>query len=864
MKSPLSIDMGDMEVAAPTNHISGMSSIGRIEKSPTTRKSVSIPSDQHYHCALPGVMRRLALFVDGMERAIILPFGPSLVHRLVYGSDDIAMASWSGVAYYLAWVVSVYILGRWFGTLLSQRFTPTDRLPIYVARLGGAALSLHIFTYGAGLNSVKWLVAIRFLSAILAGLMCELTSAISLPEDDWLYRSEDGKSVTLEEERIDALRRREGYVDIASGTAKIYLTGFAVSILSGGLLFRKATRDSTFRKLTGAYQYSLSPLFLVGVAVTTEIVLRGLFALARNPYANEDTGTAGRVRGVVRRMVSDKVTNNKTGRDVVVAVESLTSASRRGTGMDLHPLIIEEDDDSASDLLAARFFDADAATSVTRSRIESFASMDEFFDCRSMFSGDEEEQCAATPGLTNETEAAVYVDGRCQYSDGSPAFVPCGDSASAVPLNYLESYKNNYERARQAWLSTQQWRRKMHVWKIHTLPNPWFLKIKQAYPHFVHGHSKAGFPVVYEQPGRMDLKNLFRNGCEIADMVHHYTFFLEYIANRICAQPEIRQLSTFSGPPNSSSWGIMLVMDVKGAGLSNLSGDVVKYLKQAGDINSAHYPNSMKRAFLVNSPFWLAGAWSGLKGMLPDSVQVDILSESKYFDVLREFIDDEQIPQEYGGSSSYRLGEHPYEIELHKLVDSVKNNERKEEACPTTVPPKIEFASLSIAEEGGAGDSLSPLKTRTSFEPSVLRTPSFVRPMRRRVSSVDRESRRKMVDFDPSLSKTVTASFNCQRDVFVIVSIMHVLWSFSQGAIEVAIPLWILSPTIMGGLGYSPSRSGVSLFCAFLVLMWTLRTKPSRLVSKIPSKSPLRAFRIGVGSESALLALLACVSTFSP
>lgn len=533
--------------------------------------------------------------------------------------------------------------------------------------------------------------------------------------------------------------------------------------------------------------------------------------------------------------------------------------------MELHPLIIEEDDDSASDFLAARFFDADAATSVNRSRIESFASMDEFFDCRSMFSGgDEEEQCAATLVPTDETEAALYVDGRCQYADGSPAFVPCGDSVSIVPMNYLETCRNNYERARQAWIATQQWRREMRVWKIHTMPNTWFLKIKQAYPHFVHGYSKEGFPVVYEQPGRMDLKNLFRNGCEIADMVHHYTFFLEYIANQVCVQPEIRQLSTFSGPPNSSSWGIMLVMDVKGAGLSNLSGDVVKYLKQAGDINSAHYPNSMKRAFLVNSPFWLAGAWSGLKGILPDSVQVDILSESKYLDVLREFIDDDQIPLDYGGSSAYRLGEHPYEVELHKLVDSVKHNVRKEEAFLSTVPPKIEFASVSIDEECGASDSLSPLKTRSSFEPSTLRTPSFIHPMRRRVSSVDRESRRRTVEFDPNLSKTATASFNCQRDVFAIVSIMHVLWSLSQGAIEVAIPLWILSPTIMGGLGYSPSRSGVSLFCAFLVLMWTLRTKPSKLVSKIPSKSPLRAFRIGVGSESALLALLACVSTFSP
>jgi len=881
LKPSLSIGMGDSE------HDELMS---RMQHQSVSSASIPKQYAQHHHhedhpspsCALPGVMRRLALFIDGMTRAMILPFGPSLVHRLVYGSSEkIQQHSWSGVAYYFAWVVAVYICGRWLGTLLSQQHSNEfvrnkERLPVYVSRLGGAAISLHIFTYGAGLASVKWLVAIRFLSAILAGLLCGWTNSIALPEDDWVYRSEGGKTATLEEERIDALRRREGYVDIASGTAKIYLTGFAVSILSGGLLFRKATKDSTFRALTGASQYSLSPLFLVGVAVTAEIILRGLFALARNPSAKEDAGTAGRVRGVVRRMVSDNV-SERTGRDVVVAVESLTACRRAS----LSPVpkfhfqtLIEEDGDDASSVFSARYFDADAATFATRSRKESFTSIDEFFDCRSMMSGDVEggHWRIATPPLVDETEVARYVDGKCQYADGSPAFVPNGDCAGTIPPNYLAFYNQNVNRARQAWLATQQWRREKQVWKIHTIPNPWFPKIKQAYPHFVHGHSKAGFPIVYEQPGRMNLKDLFRNGCGVADMVQHYTFFMEYIANTVCTLDGIRKFAdTDSLQPHSSSWGIIIVMDVKGAGLSHLSGDVVRYLKQAGDINSSHYPMSMKRAFLVNSPFWLSGAWSGLKGILPESVQVDILSESKYLDALREFIDDDQIPQEYGGSSPYPLGEHPYEVQLRQLVEGVKDDvddDGGEGVAHTHLaelppPPRIEIQFQREPEQLDE-TVFSPSKAEQLYEPDSVRTPPPFHPVRRRVGSVDRESRRrKSIDFTPTPTKTTTTSFSAQRDVFIIVSVTHVLWSFAQGAIEVAIPLWILSPTVMGGLGYSPSRSGVSLFCACLVLLWTLRTKPSKLVSKIPSNSPLRAFRIGLGSEAALLALLGCVSTFS-
>lgn len=821
--------------------------------------------------SLPAVMRRFALFVDGMTRAMILPFGPMLVLRLVYGSSEIHPSNWSGVAYYLAWVVSVYIVGGWVGNILSHHLLLSqDRLPIAIARLGGAALSLHCFTYGAGLASVRWLAAIRFVSAILAGMLCGITSSISLPEDDWIYRH--GEKSSLEEERVDALRRREGYVDIASGTAKIYLTGFAVSILSGGLLFRKATKDSTFQALTGAYQYSWSPLFLVGVAVTSEIVLRGLFALARNPYAtdNDDSGRAGRVRGVVRRMVSD--VTQKTGRDVVVAMESLTSVGRFSSMSPtaFRPLIEEDYDDDSLHSEGLLYFDADNATETTpaRSRVESCTSIDEFFDCRSVLSDMEDGQHCISPSLVaDENEVARYVLGKCIYSDGSPAYVPHGDCMARLPPNYLAFYNQHEGKARRAWEETQKWRLEKHVWKIHTMPNTWFHKVKDAYPHFVHGHSKAGYPIVYEQPGRMNLKDLFRNGCDVSDMIKHYTFFIEYIANRVCMGDEIRSTKgPDAPPPTSSSWGIMVVMDIKGAGLSHLSGDVVKYLKQAGDLNSAHYPMSMKRAFLVNSPFWLAGAWSGLKGILPESVQVDILSESKYPDALREFIDEDQIPPEYGGTSPYALGDHPYEVGLRKLVDEVMDSDGDED-FPTNLPARIVFpAAREPDADGRKGYSThkvgaTPEKVDCGLPNSSMKSPPPFHPMRRRVGSGDRGLRRSLRSGDHRRALSKTASLNGQSDVFLVVSVMHVLWSFVQGAIEIAIPLWISSPTIMGGLGYSPSRSGVSMFCACLVLLWTLRTKPSKLVSMIPSKSPLRAFRIGAGSESALLALLAFIST---
>lgn len=167
----------------------------------------------------------------------------------------------------------------------------------------------------------------------------------------------------------------------------------------------------------------------------------------------------------------------------------------------------------------------------------------------------------------------------------------------------------------------------------------------------------------------MRLKELFRSGCQIDDMIFHYQFLMEFFSNIICKREEVRSLSSQCNSGDVSNWGLMVVMDVQGFGLGNLSKDVLSYLKQAGEVNKSHYPLCTKRAFIVKTSVFLAGAWSGLKGILPDTVQVDILSESKYLNSLREFIDDDQIPPEYGGSSPYRLGSHPYELGLRQLVE---------------------------------------------------------------------------------------------------------------------------------------------------------------------------------------------------
>jgi hypothetical protein len=146
----------------------------------------------------------------------------------------------------------------------------------------------------------------------------------------------------------------------------------------------------------------------------------------------------------------------------------------------------------------------------------------EFFDCNSVLSDmddlniydDDNDEVDDSNDQISE-----YRNKKCVYPNGQPAYVPNGDSPDVIPTNYLKLCGGDEIKAEKMWRATQEWRRNQAVWKIHAMPNRWCSRIKKAYPHFIHGYSKKGFPVIYEQPGKMKLKQLFRDGCKVTDMV---------------------------------------------------------------------------------------------------------------------------------------------------------------------------------------------------------------------------------------------------------------------------------------------------------------------------------------------------------
>ena len=728
------------------------------------------------------VMRGIALFLDGMSRGVIFSFGPSLVYRLVYGGPLKLGLDCAKVALPLATLASAYLIGRGAGSSLATRYVVTEEnQPKIVARLAGTAISLLVFTFGAGLHSVWWLFLIRSLSGVIIGGLCVITKETA-PENGSAENYDGSLEKQLEAgllRRYDNLSPRSPYGNVMPGKAKIYMTAFAVSILAGGLLYRHATGDPTFRALTGSKSgiLNLSPLFLIAVSITGEAALRCVFACFK----------------------SNEMILRDEDHSRMIERQSLLSEADDILG-ELPPSPSKAFENEHGFHVSRERLDSTSSSGVESVRGRLVTSDSEFFDCQSVLSGmDEFSEMEEHQFFVDEQSlnsyTSVYVDRKCVDSNGFASFVPTGDSPNKIPANYLKLCQQDSVKAQKMWNKTQEWRKVNEVWRIHCMPNTWFHDIKQAYPHFIHGVSKNGFPVIYEQPGKMNLKELFRGGCNVDDMLRHYMFFLEFISNHICTRDEVRERLGYNAPPHSSSsWGFLVVMDVKGAGLSHLSGDVLTYLKGAGDINNAHYPLTLKRAFLVNSPFWLAGAWKSVKGILPDSVHVDILSSHQYPTALKEFIDEDQIPSEYGGTSRLPLGQHPYEKMLYELIEEAAKEEALyeliEEAAKEDCPAKLNIAS-SCSE--------SPWRYETPINtwPHTRR-----RRLKQTLSSPNGMKDGCEPDDDDRKKKRGHGTVApIASDILTIVSALFALWTALQGLIEISIPLWLMTPPELGGLG---------------------------------------------------------------
>lgn len=126
----------------------------------------------------------------------------------------------------------------------------------------------------------------------------------------------------------------------------------------------------------------------------------------------------------------------------------------------------------------------------------------------------------------------------------------------------------------------------------------------------------------------------------------------------------------------SDTCKLLLVLDARGIGMRDLTGEPFEFIRRCTGVMQRHYPQKSFKIFFVNVPTWFGMVWKSIKPMLNEATRAktNILTESEVASGLLEYIDADNLPVEYGGNCACNGGceKHSAFQDLQQsLVDSV-------------------------------------------------------------------------------------------------------------------------------------------------------------------------------------------------
>lgn len=260
-----------------------------------------------------------------------------------------------------------------------------------------------------------------------------------------------------------------------------------------------------------------------------------------------------------------------------------------------------------------------------------------------------------------------------------------------LPVRFLRAAKGDKVEGLRRYQQTLQWRKDNKIDSLLFDAWPTFELTKQHYPHYFHGLGRNGQPVFYEQPPKTDLRALRNGGVGSAQLLKHYAMVTEFQWQMV--QPDDLQRSIY-------------IIDLAGIRMTDFVGECVDFVRQASAFTAAHYPERAGHVFVVNVPGWFKIIWNVVKPMVDEVTleKIHILrGKEEIFEALQQQIAVENIPQEYGGSSCYKLGEAPEEVLLRDLMHHNNEMALGKECCyaakttTTTTGESCRFCNFDLA-----------------------------------------------------------------------------------------------------------------------------------------------------------------------
>ncbi len=244
---------------------------------------------------------------------------------------------------------------------------------------------------------------------------------------------------------------------------------------------------------------------------------------------------------------------------------------------------------------------------------------------------------------------------KCENGRAEDASPDDEDIESIIPPTYMESENGNFEHARKRWHETLTWRREVCADDALSSPHYKFDICKRFYPSAFHGTDKMGAIVYYERMGEIDIQGLKANGVTQELLGWHYMWQMEYLWTIISPSYDGR---------------VTIVLDMKGVHLRDIKGEVANFVRATVHMLERHYPARSDCIFVINVPLWFDVIWKLVKPLLSEGTRKKIFpcEKSRVRDALLNAIDEDQLPQHYGGRSLHEIYEHPMEITMRQHV----------------------------------------------------------------------------------------------------------------------------------------------------------------------------------------------------
>lgn len=249
-----------------------------------------------------------------------------------------------------------------------------------------------------------------------------------------------------------------------------------------------------------------------------------------------------------------------------------------------------------------------------------------------------------------------------------PPEVVVGEN-DALPTRFLNAGKGDAEKGRERFLATLAWREENEMNTALYRAWPDFELIKQHYPHFFHATGKKGEPVFFEQPPKTDLKALRMGGVDLQGLLNHYAMICEYQWQYVTRDDTQKSI---------------YIIDLEGMGMSDFVGECKDFVHEASAFASAHYPERAGVVLVINVPYWFKMVWNVVSKWVDEVTLKKIFilrGKDEILQTLSDKIPMENIPPEYGGLSSFKLGESLEEQQLRELM--AHNNDMADgQPCP--------------------------------------------------------------------------------------------------------------------------------------------------------------------------------------